>query len=423
VATVEGRPGEAAQLARHQAPEGKAPDSQALSWESVFSTYLPAMLLALGVGMALPAIPVIARSFDVGFGLASFVVTAFLVGGAVGTIPTGWLIDRLGRRPILISGPIITAVVALLVARSTSFPELLVYRFIDGWAAQMWLLARLASISHRAGAGQRGRQVSWMYGMDNLGRLSGPLVGGFIAAEFGPRSPFVAYALLAAISLIPTILLAPDVPRRVASTVEAGSAPRTLTVRQIVLPRLPFFGVAFFSAVARGPIFADMLHLYAAFTYNLDARGIGILATSASLLGLPISFLAGWLMDRFGRKATMVPGFIGVTIMMLLLAVTAVFRLSLQWYVAAFLAGVAAQSLTGGSIQTIGADVAPPEARGMFLGLWRFTGQVGQTTSPIVFAFLASALGYGSSFVFIAAAAATTAFLLITRVPETGKRE
>src|SRR5262249_14342211 len=149
-------------------------ESAALSWETIFSTYVPAMLLALGVGMALPAIPILARSFDVGFGLASFVVTAFLIGGAAGTIPTGWLLDRSGRRPILISGPIITAVVALLVARSTSFPELLFYRFADGWAAQMWLLARLASISHGARAGQRGRQVSWMYGMDNLGRLSGP---------------------------------------------------------------------------------------------------------------------------------------------------------------------------------------------------------------------------------------------------------
>jgi MFS family permease len=108
--------------------------------------------------------------------------------------------------------------------------------------------------------------------------------------------------------------------------------------------------------------------------------------------------------------------------MMLLLAVTALLHLSLAWYVTAFLAGVATQSMTGGSVQTIGADVAPPQARGMFLGLWRFTGQVGQTTSPIVFAFLASTLGYGSSFVFIAAAAATTATLLIKRVPETGKR-
>ena len=401
-----------------------AAESQALSWESVLSTYLPAMLLSLGVGMALPAIPVLARSFDVGFGMASFVVTAFLIGGTVGTIPTGWLIDRFGRRPVLIGGPVLTAAVAILVARSTSFPELIIYRFIDGWAAQMWLLARLASISHRASAGQRGRQVSWMYGMDNIGRLSGPVVGGFVAAALGPRSPFIAYALLAAVSLIPTVLFAPDIPRRVQPTgaADESAVAKSLSIPQIVLPRLAFFGVAFFSAVARGPIFADMLHLYAAFTYNLDARGIGILATAASLLSLPISFAAGWMMDRFGRKATMVPGFIGVTIMMLLLAVTAVFHLSLGWYVAAFLAGVAAQSLTGGSIQTIGADVAPPQARGMFLGLWRFTGQVGQTASPVAFAFLASLVGYGSSFVFIAAAAATTALLLITRVPETGKR-
>jgi MFS family permease len=378
------------------------------------------MLLALGVGIALPAIPVLARSFDIGFGLASFVVTAFLIGGAVGTIPTGWLIDRVGRRPILIGGPLITAVVALLVARAQSFPELLIYRFIDGWAAQMWLLARLAAISHRAAIGQRGRQVSWMYGMDNLGRLTGPLVGGFLAASLGERSPFVAYAVLALIALIPTVKLAKEVPRRgVIASPLARTAPVTLW--RIVAPRLPFFGVAFFSAVARGPIFADMLHLYAAFTYNLDAAGIGVLATVASVISLPISFLAGWLMDHLGRKATMVPGFIGVSFMMLLLAVTAVLHLSLVWYVATFLAGVAAQSLTGGSIQTIGADVAPPEARGLFLGVWRFTGQVGQTASPVAFAFLASTTGYGSSFVFIACAAAITPLLLITLVPETGK--
>jgi MFS family permease len=398
------------------------PGGAALSWDAVFSTYLPALLLALGVGIALPAVPVLARSFDVGFGLASFVVTAFLIGGAVGTVPTGWLIDRVGRRPILIGGPLLTASVALLVARAQSFPELLVLRFVDGWAAQMWLLARLAAISHGAAAGQRGRQVSWMYGMDNVGRLAGPVLGGALAAGLGERSPFLAYAVLALVALVPTVVLAPEVPRPQASSSPGRGTDARPTIPRIVLPRLAFFGVAFFSAVARGPIFADMLHLYAAFAYGLDAQRIGWLATAASALSLPISFVAGWLMDRFGRKATMVPGFLGVSAMMLLLAVTAVLHLSLAWYVATFLTGVAAQSLTGGSVQTIGADVAPPRARGLFLGLWRFTGQVGQTLSPIAFAFLAETTGYGSSFVFVAAAACATAVLLITRIPETGQR-
>jgi MFS family permease len=377
------------------------------------------MLLALGVGIALPAIPVLAKSFDVGFGLASFVITAFLIGGTLGTVPTGWMIDRFGRRPIMIVGPLLTAAVALLVARAESLPELLILRFVDGWAAQMWLLGRLAAISHRAGAGQRGRQVSWMYGMDNVGRLSGPLIGGFLAAAFGPRSPFVAYAFLALLALIPTVRLAQELPARRSPTNQADPVAAGLSLSQIVLPRLAFFGVAFFSAVARGPIFADMLHLYAAFAYDLDARGIGFLATAASIMSLPIGFLAGWLLDRFGRKSTMVPGFALMTVTMLLLAGTAFFSLSLVWYVATFLAGVAATGLTGGSVQTIGTDVAPAQARGMFLGLWRFTGQAGQTVSPIVFAFLAETTGYGSSFVFIAAAAAVTAILLVSVIPET----
>ncbi len=383
------------------------------------------MLLALGVGIALPAIPILARSFEVGFGLASLVITAFLVGGVVGTVPTGWMIDRFGRGPILIAGPLLTAGVALLTAVAQTFPELLVFRFLDGWAAQMWLLARLAAIAQHSSPGQRGRRVSWMYGMDNVGRLSGPLIGGFIAAALGPRSPFVAYAVLAVLALATTAKLTRDRPAHEVHTSGAllggtgAEQTKRPSIREIVLPRLPFFGVAFFSAVARGPIFADMLHLYAAFAYHLDPAGIGVLATTASAIGVPIGFISGWLMDRFGRKVTMVPGFSGVTITMVFLAITAYLDLSLVWYVAAFLSAVTAQSLTGGSIQTIGADVAPHNARGTFLGLWRFTGQVGQTLSPLAFGFLADRTGYGSSFVFVAAAALVTAVLLLTLVPET----
>ena len=164
---------------------------------------------------------------------------------------------------------------------------------------------------------------------------------------------------------------------------------------------------------------ADLLHLYAAFAYHLGPQQIGFLATGAALVSWPIGFIAGWMMDRFGRKGTMVPGFTGVAIAMVALAASAYLELSYAWYVGLFFFGVALQSLTGGSVQTIGADVAPPEARGTFLGLWRFTGQGGAAISPIVFALLADQLNYTSSFLFTAASAAMVAFLLIRYVPET----
>jgi sugar phosphate permease len=74
-------------------------------------------------------------------------------------------------------------------------------------------------------------------------------------------------------------------------------------------------------------------------------------------------------------------------------------------------------------VQTIGTDVAPPEARGTFLGIWRFAGQGGQALSPLMFALLADQLNYGSAFLFIALSASTVAYLLIRYIPETRTAE
>ena len=393
--------------------------SAAVSWDALFSTYLPALVLAIGAGIALPAVPTLAKSFDVSFGVASGVITAFVLGNVAGTIPSGWLIDRFGRRVVLIAGPLLTAATAALIAFVHSFPELLVLRFFGGCAAQMWVMARLAAISHGAAPAQRGRLVSWMFGMDSTGRLTGPIVGGFIASAWGPRAPFLAYAVLALIALIPTSALAKDTPHQGEARKTINANPRTLSLRQIAMPRLAYFALTLFAGLTRGPIQADLLHLYAAFAYQLGPQQIGYLATSAAVLSLPLGFLSGWMMDRFGRKRTNVPGFIGVTLAMAALAVSAIAHLSLVWYVALFLLGVALQALTGGSIQTIGTDVAPPEARGTFLGLFRFTGQGGVALSPIIFALFADNIGYGASFLFVAVCAAMVAFLLIRHIPET----
>jgi MFS family permease len=391
---------------------------RAVSWDAFLSTYLPALVLAIGTGIALPAIPTLAKTYAVSFGMASGIVTAFVLGNVVGTIPSGWLIDRFGNRVVLISAPLITSITSFAIFFSDDFTELLILRFLTGMAAQMWQMARLAAISYGAAPSQRGRLVSWMFGMDSTGRLTGPIIGGFIAAAWGPRAPFLVFAAMALIALIPTSALAKDTPRQ-GDDNRRKKAARTISLRDVIMPRLVYFGVALFAGMTRGPLNADLLHLYAAFAYGLGPQQIGYLATAASCLSLPIGFTGGWIMDRFGRKLTMVPGFTGVTIAMALLAISAYAHLSLVWYVGLFLLGVATQALTGGSVQTVGTDVAPAEARGTFLGIWRFTGQGGVALGPIIFALVADTVDYGTAFMFTSTCAAAVAYLLIRYVPET----
>ena len=63
--------------------------------------YFPAFILALGYSIATPAIPIFAKSFDTGFGVASLVIVVHALGGLIAAVPTGFLVDHVGRRPML----------------------------------------------------------------------------------------------------------------------------------------------------------------------------------------------------------------------------------------------------------------------------------------------------------------------------------
>lgn len=390
------------------------------SRETVLSLYFPAAILSLGTGIAAPALPVYARSFDISFGVATLVVIVNQIGAAAATLPTGWLVDHVGRRRVLLAGPLLEAVSALLIAQAHSFPELLVYRFMGGWAQQMWMLARLAIITDVGAQRQRGRQITGMMTMDSAGRLLGPAVGGFLAAAWDIRVPFVAFAILSLLSIIPSFKLVQETaPSRSDREAARGASNFQNLSALLIFPVLMLFVAQAFASLTRGTLFGGTLNLYAVYAYNIGPETIGIIATIAGAIGIPITLAAGFLMDRFGRKASVVPGFSLLGGALALMAATAYFQMTFLTYVVVFLMVQASQSLTSGNMQVIGSDVAPPHLRGQFFGIWQLIAQIAALLSPAIFAFLAETSGYTASFVFLSTSALTAAFVLATQVKET----
>jgi MFS family permease len=185
------------------------------------------------------------------------------------------------------------------------------------------------------------------------------------------------------------------------------------------LPLLMLFLARALESLTRGARQGGTLDLYAVYAYNVGPEVIGVMGTLAGVFGVPIIFTAGYLMDRFGRKATLVPGFTLLGISYGVMTLTAVFHLSVYVFILAFLAVSASQSITGGNMQTLGSDMAPPNARGKFMGIYNLISQTGQTLSPLLFAFFAGVLGYPASFLFLAVTGAATALVLGTQVRET----
>jgi MFS transporter, DHA1 family, multidrug resistance protein len=134
------------------------------------------------------------------------VIVVHALGGLLAAVPTGFLVDRMGRRPILIAGPLLVGASSCHIALAHSFVELLIYRLIGGAAMEMWRQARLAIIANVGKRRQRGRQMSGMIGTEGAGRLIGPALGGLLAA-WSIRVPFVAHGALALLAIVPSFFL------------------------------------------------------------------------------------------------------------------------------------------------------------------------------------------------------------------------
>src|SRR4051812_21187166 len=178
----------------------------------MLTLYVPTLTLALGQGIAVPALPVYTRSFGVSFGVASLVLIAFSIGGLLASLPAGYLVDRIGRRKMIVAGPVLIAATSVLAAFAQSFPELVAYRFLAGVGQQMWNISRVTIVADTGTDRQRGRQMSTIAALQNLGQVLGPAVGGLIAALWDVRLPFIVYGAMALLSTLPGTWLLRNTP-------------------------------------------------------------------------------------------------------------------------------------------------------------------------------------------------------------------
>jgi MFS family permease len=360
----------------------------------------------------------LAKSFAVSFAVASFAMAVSLLGSAAATLPTGFMLDNYSRRWVTAAGPLLTALSCLLVTTASTFTELIVFQFLAGWGYQMWMLGRMTMLGDLASDGQLGRQITAMIGMESAGRLLGPAIGGFIVASWGPKAPFALQGSFCI--LVALVVLRATRGVRMRRKSAGSSEPVPGYLKMVLTPPLSKLAlVQVLMALTRGSLFSGVIDLYMVYFYGMGPKALGLLRTFTGMLSLPFAFAAGHIMDRFGRKATLVPGFAAISVSFLLMALVAATSLPLPWFVATFILLHMSTNLTAGSMQTLAIDVAPVAWRGRFLGTLRFGSECGSFVSSSGFALAATALGYPWAFVLLSVVGASVAITVAKTITET----
>jgi MFS family permease len=312
----------------------------------------------------------------------------------------GAVLVALGTAGLIIDGPI-WFIIAI--------------RISAGIGTALWGLSRHAFITTATIAVERGRAISIFGGINRMGVLAGPAIGGVIATALGFDWAFIASAIMAIIALYVAVKYVSDDLRNGRAI---SGHHRWALVRRVVKENRRDLGAAGIAQtlaqmIRAGRIF--ILPIYGANVIGLSPAQIGLVVTIASILDVAMFVPAGILMDRFGRKVAAVPSFAILAIGVGLIPFTSSYAGLL---IAACIIGLG-NGIGSGTMMTLGADLAPTGATGEFLGIWRLIGDAGAFLGPIAVGVIASSTSLSTSAYLLSAIGISATFTLAFLVKET----
>ncbi|MFZ9309405.1 MAG: MFS transporter [Candidatus Nanopelagicales bacterium] len=374
---------------------------------------LIAFSVSLGFGIVVPVIPTFAREFGVSAIAATSVVSVFAGMRLLASPVAAKLVDRIGERRVLTWGLAIVSISSFLSAFSQNFVQLIIARGIGGVGSTMYTLASMALLLKVVDINERGRASSAWTGGFLIGGLTGPALGGFVAA-ISIRAPFFVYGLtliVAGFISWKTLQHATLQSKQIEETEPNRTLPMALRMREYRAT----VAVNFSNGFIRFGMLTALTPLFAIEALN-SSTTIASWGFLASAVGQVI-FLSwsGREVDSSGRKPILLGSSALTVAGLLLLSFTETIPVFL---VAMFIVGVSG-ALASASSPAILGDVTGGAPRGPVVAAYQMSSDLGAIIGPI-FGGLMLDISNGFHTPFLAVAAmAFIVFFMVLRIPET----
>ncbi|PWJ12127.1 MFS transporter [Jannaschia seohaensis] len=258
------------------------------------------LLVALAVGsiltlnVVLPSLGNLAAAFDLGFGTASLVISAYILTTAVLQLIVGPLSDIWGRRPMILGSLAVFVLASLGCALATDFVVFMAFRILQAAVITANVLSR-AIIRDTSPPEEAAARLGTMGMAFALGPMLAPMIGGVLDSVLGWRANFWAFTLLGVVLLIWSARALPET-----APLQGGGVLAQIRAYPSLLRDGTFWSYTFCMGLSVGVFFA--------FLTAAAALGTEVWGMSEAVLGLclgapPLGFLLGnFLTTRLSRR-------------------------------------------------------------------------------------------------------------------------
>jgi MFS transporter, DHA1 family, multidrug resistance protein len=346
----------------------------------------------------------------VGMTVIGLTLTTFALARLILNVPLGVISDRYGRRVLLIGGPLVTAVGMIGSGFALDIVQLLAWRFVAGAGSAMYMTGAQVYIADISTPANRARFLGTNQAALLLGVSIGPGIGGLIAEVAGLRAPFYVVGVAALVAMFYAWARLPETRHLVLASAEEAEATDSaeaagggLSAREEPAPRRAwvrlvrsrdFVAVSWVTMAiffTRTATRQTLLPLLAVARLGMSAGALGGLFTAMSLINMLMIAPAAMIADRMGRKWAIVPSGLLVAVSLVMMANA----MGYAFFLLSALVMAIATGVAGPAPAAYVADIAPPQARGLAMGLYRSAGDFGFVVGPPLLGALADATSFG----------------------------
>lgn len=255
------------------------------------------------LGMVAPLLPEIESRTGAGDEALGLALAAYAIPILFISLPVGRLADRLGRRPLLLGGLVLTGLGSILIATSGALEPLLVGRAVQGLGSTLSWVAALALVSDLARPGRKGEAIGFALAANSLGAIGGPALGGIVGGTISFEAPFILVSCIAAAMFAAGFVVLPRAPATPTGEIEPRGTFVSLLRPAAAVPAI----VAAVGAALLGLVdFVVPLDLDR--RLGTSATTIGVIFAVVAMIDACASPPAGKAGDRFGRRPVALAG-------------------------------------------------------------------------------------------------------------------
>ena len=262
-----------------------------------------------GMAIAIPTLESFSQLYQAPYSTVQFIISAYLLGLASAMPLVGFLSDKIGRRPVLLSGLVLFVIASIFCSTTDSLNSLIFWRVIQGIGASVGSVMSRAMIRDVSNASETARSLSRVTAIMGISPMIAPVIGGIGYQIFGnPNGIFIITAAIGILVLTAILLMLPET--RNAALLESTSKEPWSDKYRYLLGSKVFVGSSLIYAFTTGAFFA-ILAVASTVFYNdlgIDSAGFGFIWSGLTILYTVSAFTAGTLSSKYGLMKVLLVG-------------------------------------------------------------------------------------------------------------------